>query len=326
MPWDDDLDALSVMVPVDLLGTAGAVVSIKANGVELAEDSTAAWNSATTYNVIGTRVHSPSTHWVYENLKSDSSNVNKDPTVAANRTTAAGVGTYWVEVGPTNRAAMFDGLTSTQTAAATPLEITLAPGALNGLALFGIDADTMSIEVTNGAGGPVIYSETGTVLEGSMPADYYEYFFERFKPLTQLVRTGIEPYAAARVKVTLTKASGTVKLGMLAVGDMRPLGIPQRDLSIEPTDFSYFKQDAWGNATTRKGGNATNLVGSAVLEIEDAGAVLDTIQEVMGIPVVVVGSEAQFYEWLTVFGLISAKLVPVPYPDATINISVKGLM
>lgn len=321
--FDDDLDVASVLVPVNLLGTAGAIVSITAGGVALAEDTNPAWASGTTYTT-GQRVYLASTHRVYESLKD--SNTGKDPSVPANRVSAAGVGTWWFDVGPTNRAAMLDGLTSTQTAADSPLVITLDPGAFNGFAMFGIDADTMSVEVRDAPGGNVIYSETGTVLEGSMPADYYEYFFSRFRPLTQLVRTDIEPYSDARVTITLTKAAGQVKLGMLAIGDLRPIGIPQRDASVEPLDFSLFKQDAYGNATIQKRGSATGMSISTVMEITEANGILDTIQEVLGTPVVVVGSQAQYYEWMTVFGLISGRMMPVPFPDATLNITVKGLM
>lgn len=323
MAWDDEDDFVSVLVPVDVLNTAGALVSITAGGVALPEDTNPAWASGTTYTT-GQRVYSASTHRVYESLKD--SNTGKDPTLIANRVSAAGVGTWWFDVGPTNLAAVFDGLTSSQTVAASPLEITIAPGAFNGFALFGIDADTMSVEVLDAPGGNVIYSETGTILEGSMPADYYEYLFDRFKPLTQLVRTGIEPYSNPRIKLTLTKAAGPVKLGMFAMGDLRPLGIPQRGATVEPQDFSYFKQDAYGNATLQKRGNATGMSIDAVMNIEDAGAVLDTVQELLGTPVVVVGSEAEMYEWMTVFGLISGKMSADPFPYVTLSMTVRGLL
>lgn len=324
--FDDDLDAASILVPVDLLGTDGAVVSITSGGVSLAEDTNPAWDSTVTYSTIGQRVHSPVTHRVYENLKDDTSNVGKDPTLLVNQTTAAGVGTYWQDVAPTNRAAMSDGQTSTQTVAASPLVITIDPGAFNGFALFGIDADTMTVQAVDTPGGNVIYSESGTILEGSMPADYYEYFFGRFRPLTKLVRTDIEPYADSRITITLAKGAGTVKLGMLAIGDLRPIGIPQRDARVEPMDFSINKYDAFGNATLRKRGSATGMTISTVAEITEVNSLVDTIQEVLSIPVVVVGSQAQFYEWMTVFGTVSASVTPVPYPDATLNITVKGLL
>lgn len=322
--FDDDLDACSILVPVNVTNSAGVLSSVTAGGVALAEDTNPAWSSGTTYTS-GQRVYLLSTHRVYE-ATAASNNLNKDPSLPANQYNAAGVATFWIEVGPTNKYAMFDGLITTQTSAASPLVITMTPGAFNGFALFGIDADSFSVTVKNSTGGTVIYSEATTPLEGSMPADYYEYFFDRFKPLTQFIRSGIEPYGSSEITLTLNKATGPVKLGMFAIGDLRPVGIPQRDAKVEPQDFSYFKQDAFGNSFVKKRANATGMSISCVMDITDAGTVLDTVKEVLGVPVVVVGSEATMYEWLTVFGLISGSMTPNPYPDVTLNITVKGFI
>lgn len=322
MAWDDDGDACSILVPVDAVGTAGVIQSITAGGVTLAEDTNAAWSNATTYT-IGQRVYVLSTHKVYESLKD--SNLNKDPTVISNQQTAAGVGTWWLEIGPTNRTAMFDGMIETQTIAASPMVITLRPGAANGFALFGVDADTMSVVATDSPGGTVVYEEIGTVLEGSQPADYFEYFFDPFEPLTQIIRTGLTPYGNGEITLTLTRAGGNVGLGMYAIGDLRPVGIPQRDASVEPEDFSVIREVFGVRKVTRRG-NATGMSISTVMDKEKAGTVLRTIQKVLGTPVVVVGSQADFFEWMTVFGLVSARMTPVPFPYATLNITVKGFL
>lgn len=322
--WDDDLDACSILVPVDIVGTAGALDSVTSGGVELAEDPSDAWVSTETY-IAGERVHLVSTHRVYE-ATGATGNTNKNPSLPVNQFNAAGVATFWIEVGPTNRTAMFDGLISSETVADSPLTFTLTPGAFNGFALFGIDADSYSVTVKDQPGGDVIYGEPITALEGSKPADYYEYFFDRFKPLKQFVRTGIEMYGDSEISITLSKSSGQVRLGMFAIGDMKPIGIPQRDAVVSPGGFTYFKQDAFGNATVKKRPNATSMSISCVMPIENANAVKADIDSISATPVVVVGSEAALYEWMTTFGLVTADITPVPYPDATIKLSVKGFI
>lgn len=315
-------DACSILVPVDLTAP-GILRMVVAGGATMVEDSTPEWNGGNTY-AAGDRVHLPSTHRVYESAKD--ANAGKDPANLANQYNAAGVITWWIEVGPTNKYAMFDGLISSQTAAASPLIITLTPGAFNGFALFGVDADSYSVVVKDSPGGAVVYDIATTPLESSQPADYYEYFFDRFKPLRQFIRAGLEPYGEAEITIALTRATGDVRVGMVAIGDLRPVGIPQREARVEPQDFSYFKQDEFGNATIKRRGNATGMTISTKMDKSDAGAVLDTIKEVLGTPVVVVGSQATEFEWLTVFGLISGSMVPVPYPFATLNITVKGFI
>lgn len=322
-PFDDDTDVASILVPVDVTSNFISPLSVTSAGTELVEDATPLWDSTTTF-ALGQRAYMASTHRVYESLKD--ANTGKIPTDITNQFNAAGVGTWWVDIGPTNKFAMFDGLVSSQTAASSPVVITVNPGSFNGFALFGIDADSYSVDVFDAPGGTLVYSEPTTALEGSEPADYYEYFFDRFKPLTQLVRTGIDPYPNAQIKLTLNKIGGPVKLGMFAIGDMRPSGIPQRDATVEPQDFSIVKQDPFGNYSVKKRANATGMSINTVMEREDASAVLDSLKEVLGIPVVLVGSEAQFYEWMTVFGLISARMSPAQYPYVTLNMTVKGLI
>lgn len=315
-------DACSILVPVDVIGS-GVFVSVTANGIPLPEDNSPSWNASVTYGV-GARVHLPGTHRVYESA--NDGNTGRDPSQPMNQYNAAGVATWWIDLGTTNKYAMFDSLVSTPTSAPSPLEITILPGAFNGFALFGLDADSYAVEVIDTESGAIIYSEPVTALDSSMPSDYYEYFFERAKPQRQLIRTGIEPYDTARLKLTLYKGTGDVKLGMFAIGDLRPVGVPQRDVSVDPVDFSYFKQDAFGNATVKKRANATGMSISTKMEMSDASVVLDTIKEVLGTPVVVVGSEAPGFEWLTVFGLVSGRMSPAEYPFATLNITVKGFI
>jgi hypothetical protein len=320
-------DAVSILVPIDITyGDSPGVTmiqSVTAGGVEMPEDSAPLWNVGATYST-GQRVYMASTHRVYESLKD--ANTARLPSDISNQFNAAGVGTWWLDSGPTNKYAMFDGLVSTPTVAASPLVITLTPGQFNGFSLFGIDADSFAVQVLDAPGGTVVYNEPTAPLEGSDPTDYYEYFFDRFKPLTQIVRTGIDPYGTAQIKLTLNKSGGPVKLGMYAIGDMRPSGIPQRDATVEPQDFSLIKPDGFGNTTIKKRPNSTGMRISVKMDKEDAGAVLDSVKDVLGVPVVVVGSQAQFYEWMTVFGLLSASMSPAEYPFVTLNATVRGLI
>lgn len=285
------------------------------------EDPNPVWSSATTYTATQ-RVYLASTHRVYE-ATGMVGNTNKDPSLPANQFDAAGAATFWIDAAPTNKFAMFDSVVSTQTSGTSPLTMTLRPGYMNGFALFGVDGDTLAVTVKDAPGGTVIYSHSGP-LEGSAPADYYEYFFDRFKPQTQFIASGIDPYNGCEVTLTVTKASGPAKVGMFALGDMRPLGVPLRGASVEPVDYSYVSTDAFGNTTVKKRNNATGLVISAKMAIEDANTVLDTVKELLGVPVVVVGSTVTMYEALTVFGLMSARQQYDDFGEPVLNITVKG--
>lgn len=309
-------DICSVLAPVSI-----TTAMLTASSLTV-EDPSPAWSSATTYTATQ-RVYLAATHRVYE-ATGMAGNLNKDPSLPANQFDAAGAATFWIDAAPTNKFAMFDSVVSTQTVGTgTTLTGTIRPGYFNGFALFGLDADSMQITVKDAPGGTVIYSYSGP-LEGSAPADYYEYFFDRFKPQTQFIATGIDPYNNAEISYVLTKAAGAPKIGMFAIGDMRPLGAPLRGASVEPVDYSYISTDAFGNTTVKKRNNATGLVISAKMNIEDANTVLDTVKELLGVPVVVVGSTAAMYEALTVFGLMSGRQQYDDFGEPVLNLTVKG--
>lgn len=308
-------DICSILAPVAITPAMITATSLAA------EDPNPVWGPNN--YAVGDRVYKASTHRVYEAAQAMTSVAPKDPELPANQFNAAGQVTFWIDAGPTNKFAMFDSEVNTQTIGDTPLSVTLQPGYFNGFALFGLDADDIEVVVKDAPGGNVIYSYSAP-LEGSAPADYYEYFFDRFKPQTQFIVTGIDPYNAAEITLTLTKGSGQAKIGMFAIGDMRPIGAPLRGVSVEPIDYSYISTDATGKTKTRKRHNATGMSISAKMRIEDANTVLDTIKELLGIPVVVVGSTATMYEALTVFGLVSARQVYQDFEEPVINITVKG--
>lgn len=313
---DNDEDASSVLSPIQI--TAGMITASSL----AAEDANPAWGPNN--YAVGDRVYKASTHRVYEAAAAMTSAAPKDPEIPANQFNAAGEVTYWIDDVPTNKFALFDPEINTQTVGTgTTLSYTLTPGYFNGFALFGLDADSISVVAKDAPGGSVIYTYSGP-LEGSAPADYYEYFFDRFKPQTQFITTGIDPYNDAEIALTLTKVSGQPKIGMFAIGDMRPLGVPKRGASVEPIDFSRVVTDPFGRTRTKKGPNATGLTISCRMNIEDANAVLDTVKELLGIPVVVVGSSATMYEALTVFGLMSARQQYDDFGTPVINITVKG--
>jgi len=311
----DSPDILSILVPTEI--TSDMILSTNV----VPEDSNPAWAAGTTY-AVGDRVYLASTHRVYESAQA--SNVGKDPSVPSNRFSAAGAVTWWIDAGPTNQFAMFDGLVSTKTAHAGSITLRLKPGYFNGFALFGIEADDIDVTIRDSDGGDIVYHFDGP-LEGSAPGDYYDYFFEPFKPQTQFIATGFDPYVNMIMEITLTSPESMVRLGMLALGDTRPIGAPLRGATAEPIDYSYVSTDDFGNTVVRKRNNATGLTIQAKLDIEDANSVLDAIKQVLGTPVVVIGSQVTMYEALTVFGLVSARMSYTDYREPTINITVKGL-
>lgn len=194
-----------------------------------------AWNAATPYNK-GNRVYLASTHMRYERL------------VAGTTAASPDVDTVnWAPLGPTNRWAMFDLLRNTGTTAASPLVVTITPGQrIDTLALLGLVADSVSIEVKSGS--TVVLAATEG-LSTRQVLDWYDYFTEEFTYRSSLARFDIPALSNVVVKVTASRASGDVTIGALVVGKSVYLGEAEYSAESDALNFSTISRDAFGNST-----------------------------------------------------------------------------
>lgn len=304
--------SLSVLAPISITDTMLTSSSV-------AETDYPVWNSATTY-ALGDRVIMTSTHRIYESLKAG--NLNKDPSVQANQ---VGSPAWWLEVGPTNRWAMFDNNTSTATSGASPLTVVIKPGFSNCIYLGKINADHLHLIVKDAPGGNIIF-EYDEDLENSAPDDYYEYFFDPFDPQEDYLARDIPPYNDMEYTIILTKLSGSPALGLCAIGDLKPLGATQYGAKVKPKTYSYMKTDSFGNVTIIRRQSATDMSASAIMPLKNANTVIKTVQSVLDVPCVWVGTDLPEYSGLRVFGLGSGELEYVNYSEAQLTISVQGMI
>ena len=122
------------------------------------ENDHPAWSAGTAY-VTGNRVILPSTHRRYEALAASTGvNPATDPT-------------KWLDLGPTNRWAMFDARVGTVSTRAASLEAVLAPGAVDAVALIDTDAESATVTLT--VDGVTNYTSTQSFNLGGNAIDYW---------------------------------------------------------------------------------------------------------------------------------------------------------
>lgn len=207
----------------------------------IAETDYAAWSSATTY-ASGAYVIVTSTgvHKVYQSLQS--SNLNKDPTSAANAA-------WWAEVSPTNRWKMFDAASGTVSTDSSSIDVTLAPGRIDSVALLDVDCYQARVRMSTLADG-TFYDRTWTLTGATdIVADWYDYFHVPIGQRTTLTVTGLAAIGDASVRVTITRSGGTVSLGSLVVGSSTVLGRAKYDMRLGIIDYSVKSTDAFGRTT-----------------------------------------------------------------------------
>lgn len=278
------------------------------------------WSNATNY-VIGDYVISTTTHRIYKSLRD--SNLNYDPTDPLNRADPA---PWWLDYSATNKWKMFDDQVSSQSEGTSPLSVVINTGNVNGIYAGALaNAETIQIIVKDAPGGNIVL-DTTHILEDSNPSDYYDYFFKPYKYQTQYFLDNIPPYRKSEVTIILTGSSGDVKCGMLAMGDLKPLGISQYGAKAKPKTYSYIKIDDYGNNKINRRKTAKDLTIMAVLETSQANDALMTITDLLDVPCVWVGTNILEYNGLTTFGLGSADVTYENHAESTLSLTVQGLI
>jgi len=276
-----------------------------------AVETYAAYNAATTY-AKGARVDY-GTH-IYESLVN--SNTGNTPSTSP---------TFWVLVGPDNVHAMFDDQISTATVSTSPLTVVMTPGLMNSLALLGLVGNQVVVTITDGAGGPTVYSRTVS-LDGSYVYDWYMYFFEPFTQIGEVVFTDIPPYPNARMTLTLS-GSGTVAIGQLSFGTFYELGDAEYGATAGITDYSRKDTDEFGATTFVERAFSKRMTARLMLDAMQMNKVQRVLSDIRAKPAVWIGAEGEAYQPLVVYGFYRDFTIDVAYPTKSYcSLEIEGLI
>ena len=276
----------------------------------IAETDYAAWAAATAYTV-GQRVIRTSTHSIYERL------------IAGTTATAPELDTVnWVRVGPTNRWAVFDGSAGTISSAASSVSWTFSPGLVTSLALLEMNAASLTVTMRDGVGGAVVYTNTMS-LQKSSSKSWSEYFFSDIVRRSSLVLDDLPPYSNGSITVTLT-GSGTVSVGVIAVGKQYEIGATTYGASIGIIDYSVKTTDSFGTTTIAQRGYARKVTLPISVPTAGIDETARRLALIRATPAIYVG--ATDYDSTIVYGLYRDWSIDMQYPNFShCSITVEGL-
>lgn len=201
-----------------------------------------AYNAATTYPVLAT-VSSAATHRVYESLQA--ANVGNPIPVPPETFTA-----WWLDVGPTNKWAMFDLSRNTQTVHTSPLTVVLTPGQrINTVGLTGIVGNSLVISATSVTGGGTVYGPVTFDLNTRQVVDGYDYAFQPFSTRPSKVVFDVPPFTDIIITITISATEGNVKCGAVVIGTYVYIGMVLQHAKADSLNFSSITRDLWGNVT-----------------------------------------------------------------------------
>ena len=203
------------------------------------------WLVGTSYT-IGQR--SEKSNRVYEAL---ASSTGQDPDTDTQNGTV--LGTYWQYVEATNSRIMFDYARSGdsyQTVRTGDITVQLDPdqGITDTIAFFGVDADDISIVVTDPVDG-VVYSDTFEMRDNSAVYDAYTYCFEPIINFTELIVTDLPPYGGTVINIVIDAGANVAKCGKCVIGYRKFIGDVVYGTQVGIVSYSDVSRDQFGNAT-----------------------------------------------------------------------------
>lgn len=279
---------------------------------DVPESAYAAWNSGTAY-AVGNRVHLVSTHKVYEAL---TAHTNKPPATSP---------ADWVEVGPTNRWALFDTSNSTQTAQANAFYYELTPtGAFNAATLLNITGGLdVRWRVTHPTLGTLL-DDTDSLASLPVQAGWWEWFYgERLAP-SIAQRTDLPGIIGSTLRVDVT---GTTALaaGVLLFGQTKEIGmLVQQGARVGIQDYSRKETNEWGDVVLVQRAYAKR----ASFEVPVAAALVDEAARFLTLyratPCLFIGGGR--YEATTVYGFLKDWDVSITYAThSVLTLQLEGL-
>ena len=311
------------------------------------EEDHPAWVSGTSYTV-GTRVIRPGKHRIYQCAVAVSGSTAPESDAA-----------HWVEVGPTNKWAMFDSKVSTATVGTSGgLGVVLQPGRCNGLALLdmsGITAltvtctyaitargssGTLTTTTRTYAFGITLTTTTDTrgtsgTLAGSVTLTYSielqirnvsnwtGYFLEPFVIKTDAF---IGFPSRSDLTITLNISSANPKVGALMVGNFVELGEVGYGVSSSIDDYSVVNTDEWGVTSLVERDYTKRVNYPITVENWAMRRAFSTLASLRATPSVFIGSEDYRYTPFTVFGRVARFDAALSFATYSIvNVEVQGL-
>lgn len=268
-------------------------------------------------------------NYVYECIKK----VEGSPANTYAPDTANG-GEFWFkdETNPTNRWAPFDEYIFTKARALGEVKYVIKPGFVNGIAIHGVEADSLTITVTDGEGGPELLP-TFTVDMWDQAYGEWEYLFGDLQRSTKSTIKGLPIHPNLCITIVAARNLPAVEaaIGYISIGQWNQLLAPDTLTSATVTgsqaeikSYSYFKQNDDGTYVRRRGRQSADLGISCIVKGAEGNRVRNILSKVLDIPVAMEATGSPQFRWLSTVGFITGRISAPNNGYVELDIKVKG--
>jgi hypothetical protein len=249
----------------------------------------------------GDRVQDNVAHLVYESV------------AGGNIGNALADTTKWIKVGATNKWAAFDDSIGTVTETATPLTITLLPGATDGIGFVELQGRQLHVVGKTGTGGTVIYDRTVS-LDATPIESFFDWFFMDFEQLGDLVLSDLPAqYNTMELTVTITSTVGPCGAGVCKPGRMAEIGRTKQGARVGILDFSKKTRDDFGNFSVIERSYSKRATFEALTEKNSFNRIFRMLASLRATPCFYIGTDGPGYEPLLVYGFYRDFSIAVEY-------------
>lgn len=271
------------------------------------------WSSGTTYAVNDYVIITTGAHKIYKSLQG--SNLNHNPTTSP---------TYWVEVSPTNRWAMFDQSGGTvSTAVSGSIEFVFTADRINSMGFLDVNASTIRIRANDGV--TTYYDQTYNLPDRAIVQNWYDYFYTESFRTTELIVRDIPPITGSTYTITVTNSSGDASLGTFVYGNFSEIGGTQYGATVGITDYSKKEVDEFGTSTLVKRAFSKKVDLRIYVNNDSVDAVCSKLNNIRATNCLWAGSTG-VYESLTVFGFYKDYSIDISYPTySVLSVQIEGL-
>lgn len=196
----------------------------------------------------------------------------------------------WLDLGVSNRYAMFDAVVGTQTQAPMSLDVTVRVGAIvTSVILFGIDAGSIRVRLDDPAEG-IVYDNTIELTDYSPIINGYTYYFEAVNERqSEIAILDLPAYPAADLIVNLDNGAGTAMCAEMVIGEQRVLGVSNFGTQIGLRSYSRKDVDEFGNFVIVPRRFVKTADYDVTYETQNLATIQRRFSELLDIPAVYIG-------------------------------------
>jgi hypothetical protein len=244
------------------------------------------WSLGVTY-AVGDTVYMAGTHRRYQ---ARTVNMDKVPALATIDTPSAD----WIDIGPTNRWAMFDTLRDTGTVFSGGVGVVeITPGQrIDSVGAAGLEnVDTALVEVYRGA--TLVYSSGVMDLRYRYVTSFYEFCFAPFQYRQEFALFDLPPFTDGKIRLTFTRESGgDLSVGAVLAGMNEYIGRGQHGAEDDAINFSRIERAFDSTASITRLRNVPKNTISLILDKAKLPRVRQVREDLNAVPAMYVGVDS----------------------------------